>query len=133
MQRVAALASLNTQARRELIYELHEIDDLPLPVAPTLEKYDANVSFIHYDKNEKPDTLLLVAAYDDRLTLECAWTKNPAAFLGVLQAAIKAAVEKYPADMQVDIPTITEESEKLAKRLLDGTGECKTLQARKLF
>ena len=133
MQRVAALASLNTQARRELIYELNEIDDLPLPAAPTLEKYDANVSFIHYDKNEKPDTLLLVAAYGSRLTLECAWTKNPAAFLGVLQAAIKAAVEKYPADMQVDIPTITEESEKLAKRLLDDTGECKMLQARKLF
>lgn len=123
------LAAMDKGMTQRLLSTLKKINELPLPAVPELSKYDNDVSFVHYDQKQQLDALVFVAPYADHLALECAWTMNPAAFLSVLQAAAKAAAEKYPQRTRITIPTITETSAKLAKKLIGSKETYRILQA----
>lgn len=123
------LGAMDNGMKQRLQSRLKKISELPLPAVPELSKYDNDVSFVHYDQKQQLDAIVFIAAYADHLAIECAWTVNPAAFLSALQSAQKAAAEKYPPDMRVTIPTITETSAKLAKKLIGSKETYQILQA----
>lgn len=123
------LGAMDKGMTQRLQSSLKKISELPLPAMPELSKYDNDVSFVHYDQKQQLDAIIFIAAYAEHLAIECAWTVNPAAFLSALQSAQKAAAEKYPPDMRVTIPTITETSAKLAKKLIGSKETYQILQA----
>lgn len=134
MKHIVPLQDAEDGLKQKLFQVLQEDERaVPLDSQSEWEWYDGQLSGIYCTAEGKPEALLLIAKNGDHLTVECAWTQNPGAFILLLKQAVSEACRKYPEDMEIHVPTINETSAKLAEKILPNAVPAIGMQARKMF
>ncbi len=111
----------------------NSIEPVPLALPIDFSRYDQRLSCIHRQDATTPDAFLLLARQQDHLTVECMWSENPKVLPALLGSVVRKAQEFCADDTQIVVPTVTERSAELARKLFPDAEPLQGMQARLFF
>lgn len=125
------LQELSNYQIRQLVQTLqqHGVDDLS---AQELREAHPHASHVLYNRDNEPIACAIFSEQGDgRIALTQFFTAGigSAPPLSVLQAGAKVLMEHFPGDTLIDIPTLTDSSAKLVKRLIPASQKFPLMRA----
>lgn len=109
------------------------VEPVPIVLPIDFSRYDQRLSCIHRQDATTPDAFLFFTWQQDHLTVECMWAENPKVLSALLGSVVRKSQEFCTDDTQIVVPTVTERSSELARKLLPDATPLQGVQARLLF
>lgn len=133
LEHVVPLEKADHALQKAVIEEIRKDKrPIPLPEVVDWQRYDQKLSAV-YVIDQIPTGMLLVSHDQNTLTIECIWVSNQVAIVSLLSYALQMAEKMYPMDTEIVIPTVTEVSTQLVKKIFPHAEPMGIMQAKLQF